>query len=133
LQCDDDRGVFGTDRARFFDEASSLIPEPELPLRPDVSPPPPVALDLLDLVSQRVSALSVRDYHPYFGHDHLRFNGSKGLAFVRERAESIFARNGVAVTVGVDGLVIRLIPASVEQVVGALPPYERAIPASMNS
>jgi hypothetical protein len=41
LQWEDDRGVYSTDRARFFDEASSLIPELELPLRPDVAPAGP--------------------------------------------------------------------------------------------
>jgi hypothetical protein len=115
-----------TNDAAFYDMLEALIPSlrrskdpwgPEAGswrplLDPDRPLPTPTALDIVDFVAQRIAA-PLRDgsnHHPYFNHYHLIFDREAGQQQFQADVEEIFARNGIAFTLGDDQRVRRLGP-----------------------
>jgi hypothetical protein len=96
-------------------------PEPtRSPLDPDKAPDTTIALDVVDFVALHIDQ-PVRTSHSYFGHTHysfedqrhnLHFGGglSSGQAQFQHDIDLLFARNGVAFTLGDDLRVQRLGP-----------------------
>jgi hypothetical protein len=111
--------VTGTDAQRSKMALLSLIPRlaQESPPRPgttfnvDVLPSTPVALDVVEFVAQRIAEPSDRLNVHLHAHDRLSFERwSKHVGCERFNSEvdQIFARNGLAFKVDVDGRVSRL-------------------------
>ena len=81
-------------------------------LDPDRPPSTTTALDVVDCVAQRIAA-PVRhrgNYHPYFDHYHLVFDRDEGQRQCQADIDEIFARNGIAFTIGDELRVRRLGP-----------------------
>jgi hypothetical protein len=73
----------------------------------------PATLTILDLVEfchRHVSKPTQGTFHSYFKHHHLSFDRDAGQADFRARLNRLFARNGLAYELVVDGKIIRLAP-----------------------
>src|SRR5258706_13881230 len=121
--CDDlPDAVTGTDIDRLEMTLDSLIPRLREEsgvsrsgslLNPDAPPSTLVALDVVEFIGRYIAEPKRRQGHPYFQHEHLTFTDSSkfsGRAKFRSDVEQIFARNGIAFTVGEDIRVQRIGP-----------------------
>jgi len=102
-QCPDGGGTTGTDlRAlrdalalhRLFDFTDGR----EAPTTEEV-------LDLIEFSYQRIAEPRTREFHDFFGHDHLVFSQADGQANLRNEINRIFERNGIAFELREDGQV----------------------------
>lgn len=108
--CIDGRGSFGTDAAAFWRTARAEIPDLPENIIADEVPDLLVILDLLEFCARSVAQPIQRDFHSYFGHYHLDFDRDAGLADFVASVDRLFARNGVAFELTVEGIVRRLGP-----------------------
>jgi len=108
--CPDGPWIIQASQADIYNLLSGLIPElggwPQAGSRPRT----PVALDLIDLVAQRVAEPVRRGHHSYFDHWHLEFDEEAGQESFRTDIDQVFARNGIAFEIGPDNRVRRLGP-----------------------
>jgi hypothetical protein len=118
---DDPTQITGTNDATFYNMLEALIPGlrqpgPWIPsvaatetlLDPGRPPATTTALDVVDFVAQRIAA-PVRhrgNYHGFLDHYHLIFDREAGQRQFQADIEQIFARNGIAFTLG-DNLRVR--------------------------
>jgi hypothetical protein len=115
--------ITGTDRDRFEIALGSLVPrlrEGSPPastsgslLNPHVLPSTPVALDVIEFVGQCIAEPSRRLNIHLHVHEHLSFemySRHQGQDKFRKEVEQIFARNGVAFTLGKGMRIARLGP-----------------------
>jgi hypothetical protein len=117
--------ITGTDHKAFETELDTLIPElrkvrdllPDSPiplLNARQAPPTPVALDVVDFVGRYVAEPVKRYQHSEVQHEHLEFDQPtsriRGQRRFREEVNLIFARNGIAFTVGEDMKAARIGP-----------------------
>ena len=123
--CEDGRGVYACDEGAFRLALLADVPELDWPLDPHEPPETLVALDLVEFLYDHASAPFERDYHKFFGHHHLEFDEREGRRRLREKVNSVFARNGLAYELSSDGQVERLTPLVVsEQLRKRLPPTD---------
>jgi hypothetical protein len=123
--CDDSPdAITSTDERAFETALGTLVPDlrkarettPDSAgplLNPGKVPPTPVALDVIDFTTLHVAEPVKRDPHPWASHEHLVFNKHAhnwGQEKFRGDVELIFARNGIAFTIGDDKQVQRLGP-----------------------
>lgn len=113
-------GIIDTSYGTLAADLQALIPDLSLPVRPDEPPSTLAALDFVEFLGQRVAIPEERERHPFFKHSHLSFNKRAGQAEFRERVELVFARNGIAYTLGEDMRITRLLPAPTEPAVRRL-------------
>jgi hypothetical protein len=127
LMCEDGKGPYGCDRHAVELAVSAEIPDLELPLRAhEVSDTLP-ALDLVEFMYRYASKPTKRDYHSYFGHNHLRFDEAAGQQQMRERINQILSRGGMAYELDEDGEVAHLASPAVEEVI------RRQLPSTSDS
>lgn len=132
--CPDGSSIpIGTDEDAFYMTLSALVPDlpcPDNPygrphLDPTEVPSSEAVLDLVDFVGQRIAEPSNRTFHSYYGHDHIWFNGDSpdaGKTRFRDDVELLFARNGIAFTIG-DGMCVqRLAPMEARPLVHEFAP-----------
>ena len=121
--CPDGAGVSGTDS-----DALGLAIQAEMPgltwplqttIREKVSfsgekkpfvPDTLLILDFIELCYRLVAEPIQGSYHSYFGHHHLSFDPEAGREMFREDVNRIFARNGIAYELEIDGQIHRLLP-----------------------
>jgi hypothetical protein len=125
---DDPLQITGTNHAAFYDMLEALVPSlrrqtdpwglgpvaatKPAPLDPDKSPSTSTALDVVDFVAQRIAAplRHSGNYHAFFDHYHLAFDPGVGQRQFQSDVDEIFARNGIAFTLGGNLQVRRLGP-----------------------
>jgi hypothetical protein len=120
--CRDGDYVTGTDEELFSDSLFAHIPAlAEEGLDPNVPPPTPVALDVIDFVARHIADPTSRSYHSFLGHEHLFFRDpdpavllgtalTPGQERFRADVDMILSRNGIAFTLGNDMRVGRMGP-----------------------
>ncbi|MEV3925870.1 hypothetical protein [Actinomadura coerulea] len=113
--------ITSTDEDLFRDSLLAHIPAlaGTYPQKSDL-PSTDVALDMVDFVASRIDEPTGRQYHSYFRHEHLTFHDDSwglprqqlkpGQAKFRDDVDLLFARNGIAFTLGDDMRVRRLGP-----------------------
>lgn len=102
------------------------------PLDPDKAPDTTTALDVIDFVALHIDQ-PVRTSHSYFGHTHLSFEDqrheahsggglSSGKAQFKHDIDLLFARNGIAFTLGDDLRIQRIGPPEARPLISDLRP-----------
>ena len=119
--CEDGADVCGTDVQHFALASQAEIPGISWPLQTEVSwtPYAPDTLDIHDFIQfcyRHVSKAIQGNYHSFFKHHHLSFDRDSGRDAFRERINRIFARNGIAFDLLVDGSITRLAPPVLAEV-----------------
>lgn len=127
--CEDGAGyVTGTDEVRFSDSLKAHVPQVgDVPLDTRRLPSTAVVLDTLDFVALHIDQPTRRDFHSYFGHEHLFFRYDQrrirpGAAQFRRDVDLIFARNGIAFSFGDDMRIHRLGPPEARQIISDFRP-----------
>jgi hypothetical protein len=127
--CEDGAGfITGTDGVMFIDSLKAHVPlVGDNPLARNRLPSTTVVLDILDFVALHIDQPSRRDFHRYFGHDHLFFDYDRqwigpGDAQLRTDVDLIFARNGIAFSFGDDMRIHRLGPPEARQLISDFRP-----------
>lgn len=132
--CPDGRDrITGTDEDMFLDSLRAHIPELEAyALEADVPVSTDAALDIVDFVAMHIDQPSRRSLHDYFQHHHLSFRAhradpfeddlSPGQAKFRDDIDLLFARNGIAFTLGDDMRVRRLGPPEARSLISEFRP-----------
>ncbi|MEK6410576.1 MAG: hypothetical protein AABN34_26930 [Acidobacteriota bacterium] len=114
-----DRGISGTDRRAMAFAIRAEIPELDWPedmnyltyrVDPATKPSTLAILDLVQFCHLKVAKPIQEDYHPFFGHHHLRFDPAEGRQDFRDSIERIFARNELAYELRENGQIVRLAP-----------------------
>ena len=75
------------------------------------APPTLTALDFVEFVWQHAAKPVVGWHHEFYRHHHLTFDVDAGCDEFREQMNTLFARNGLAYEIAVDGRIHRLLPA----------------------
>jgi len=134
--CGDGPWITETDEGAFYDMLDALVPnlgqqqaEPwfdsvRMSLSSDTTPPTPTTLDVVDFVGQRIAAPIRRPtgYHKFFDHYHLDFDVRAGQRRFQADVDMIFARNGIAFTLGENLRVQRLGPPEARPLLSDLAP-----------
>lgn len=110
LVCQDGAVPYGCDINSFSQALRAEIPGIAWPLNQEQVPPTLVVLDLIEFCYQAAGKPVTIDYHPFFKHNHLRFERSEGQIAFRSDVNRIFARNGLAYELDHKGDIIRLPP-----------------------
>lgn len=114
FQCPDGRGPCGCDQRMFELTASAEIPKIEWPLSPSAIPATPTIMDLLEFSASAVGEPVQGSWHSFFAHYHLSWDRDAGLMRFVQDVNRLFARNGIAFEMTVDGTAQRLLPKPLE-------------------
>lgn len=125
--------ITGTDGDMFMDSLLAHIPELEgRILEVDVPVSTDAALDIVDFVALHIDQPIRRSFHSYFEHEHLSFRAHRadpfedefppGQAKFRDDIDLLFARNGIAFTLGDDMRVRRLGPPEARSLISDFTP-----------
>jgi hypothetical protein len=133
--CADGPGrITGTDEEMFLDSLEAHIPELHGVALDAGHPQATVtALDIIDFVALHIDQPSRRALHDFFGHEHLFFRDhhtdalfgdelTPGQAKFRNDVDRLFARNGIAFTLGDDMRVRRLGPPEARPLISSFKP-----------
>lgn len=128
--CPDDSGnLTGTDEELFFNSLMAYIPQfHDVGLDPNRPPGTTIALDIVDFVAQHIDQPTRRDFHEYFGHAHFFFPqhhspwNAPGETQFQKDVDLLFARNGIAFTLGGDMRVRRLGPPEARPLISDFKP-----------
>ena len=108
--CEDGGAVCGTDGRSLGLAIKGEIPGLGWPLGEREPPSTHVACDLVEFCFQYVGKPIQGHFHPHGRHHHLTFDVAAGQDDYREKANRIFARNGLALELQANGEVRRLGP-----------------------
>jgi hypothetical protein len=133
--CPDGQGyITGTDEKMFLNSLRAYIPSlDDAAIDPGHPQTTMIALDIVDFVALRIDLPSARTVHPYFGHEHLSFSEqhtnaipgrklNQGQTRFRDDIDLLFARNGIAFTLGGDMRVGRLGPPEARRLISDFKP-----------
>lgn len=109
--CNDGGAVVGTDWRKWYNVMRAEAADIEWPFNANEVPDTLKILDLVGFCHRHVSKPTQGVFHPYFKHHHLSFDRDVGQSEFRDRINCLFARNGLAYELRVDGKIIRLAPA----------------------
>lgn len=109
-ECPDGEGTAGTDEYTMRLALAAEVPDLPWPLDAGHVPPTLVILDFLEFCYHHVAKPIRGSYHSFYRHYHLGFDREEGQAEFREKANRVFARNGVAYELARNGEVQRLAP-----------------------
>lgn len=115
VQCDDGRGISGTDVRSLALAVEGEHPDIAWPLNAGDLPETPAILDLVEFLHGIVSDPAEGDYHSYFGHHHLSFNRVEGQRLFRDQVNRILARNGLAYELEKNGRARRLLEPVIQE------------------
>ncbi|MEV0534734.1 hypothetical protein [Kitasatospora sp. NPDC050463] len=135
---DGDSYITGTDEVAFLDSLGVLVPSLTRTalLDPDHQPATLAILDVIDFVALNIDKPARRAHHSFMQHDHLFFDDQReadpyrfntpaltpGQAEFQRDIELIFARNGIAFTLGDDLRIRRLGPPESRSVISDFKP-----------
>lgn len=106
--CPDGHIPCGTNRSAFWSVARGEIKELPDDLRSVDLLDTPVILDFLEFCAQAVVRPIKRDFHQFFGHHHLSFDRTAGLADFIAEVNRLFERNGIGFELTDEGYARRL-------------------------
>jgi hypothetical protein len=109
-QCVEDHAVIGTDRRVLEQAVKGYFPALEWPLNADRLPEGFTALDVIEFTYQNIGSPIVVRHHPFYRHDHVRYEKDRGRAEFREQINLVLTRNRLAYELGENGQVVRLVP-----------------------
>ncbi|RJP34949.1 MAG: hypothetical protein C4527_01380 [Candidatus Omnitrophota bacterium] len=122
LMCPDGEVVCGTDEQMLASAIKAEISEIEWPLQTAVmkgngilqksEPFAPNTLTILDVIQFCYSSVAKpikRKYHNFYSHYHLAFDDVSGKKEFCEKINLIFARNGIAYELKINGDIVRLV------------------------
>jgi hypothetical protein len=115
-QCPDGYGISGHDNQMLTLTVAAEIPQIEWPLSPATAPPTPTILDVLEFAALSVGKPIEGHYHSFFRHHHLSFNREEGLSKFVGDVNALFIRNGIAYELTPEGIVQRLLPEGLHEV-----------------
>jgi hypothetical protein len=130
--CRDEPAVItGTDDAMLLDSLEAHVPGFHRAALDERYPPDTsTSLDIIDFVALHVDQPFRRKSHDYFNHEHLYFSQeqsnlwlSPGQVQFRSDIDLLFARNGIAFTLGDDMRVRRIGPPEARQLISDFKPY----------
>lgn len=126
LNCQDGEGPCGCDGYTFALALAAEIPEfaveildIQLQLNPNKMPSTLAILDLLEFCHRAVGKPTKGKFHSYYNHSHLNFEPKEGQAIFRDEINRILARNELAYELRPDGLVVRLAPEPLREVLAS--------------
>jgi hypothetical protein len=132
--CPDGDFVTGTAEQWFTDSLQAHVPDLDegfLNSRAE-APPTPVALDVIDFVARHIENPTRREPHHYFGHEHVFFGRGKNDLLtagptpsqqrLRQDVDLVFARNGIAFTLGTNLRISRLGPPEARKLISDFRP-----------
>ena len=111
LQCDDGGAVCGCNVNNFSNALKAEIPEVESPFNAAEIPSTLAILDLLQFCYKSIGKPSKTGHHSFYRHDHLDFDPDAGKADFSKDVNCIFARNGIAYELSLDGAITRVNPS----------------------
>lgn len=137
MECDDGYGICSCDDVALQDRITALIPNLGMPLRrinpntahsefdailgieKDLSINTIAVLDLIEFIYSNLSdPKKVGEYHSFFNHYHYRFeDGGESKRIFREHINELFERNGVAYTLTEKGIINRVLPIPIGNLV----------------
>ncbi len=79
-------------------------------------PPLPVIMDIIEFCWSSIGKPERVHYHSFFQHYHLKFDQRAGQSEFMEQVNRIFGRNGLAFTLTPEGIIERIIPGPVGDV-----------------
>ncbi|OXM50253.1 hypothetical protein CFP71_27860 [Amycolatopsis thailandensis] len=133
--CPDGDSITGTDEVTFFDALDAHVQDlPVLPLSTAAAVDATVVLDIIDFMMLHIDQPTRRTSHDFFGHTHYAFdepmvinagNSSPNTGqeqFARD-VDLLFARNGIAFTIGDNRFVTRLAPVEARSLVSEFEPH----------
>lgn len=146
--CPDGSGyVTGTDEDLFLTSLLAHIPGLDgRVLQEDEPRSTDVALDIIDFVALHIDQPTSRGFHSWYGHEHLFFADhdfedplgdvlTPGQSKLRDDVDLLFARNGIAFTLGDDMRVHRLGPPEARSLISAFRPNsgDKQLDAKLNT
>ncbi len=114
--CPDGNFICGYDFQSFSLSLAAEVPNISLPIEATKMQPTLPVLDFLEFCHRAIGKPIKADYHSYFGHYHLHFEPEEGQAAFREDINRIFSRNGIAYEFNSDGLIVRLAPEGLRDI-----------------
>lgn len=114
--CPDGNFICGYDSNSFSLSLAAEVPNISLPLDANKVQPTPAILDFLEFCHRAIGKPIQSNYHFYFGHYHLHFEPEEGQAAFREDINRVFSRNGIAYEFNSDGLIVRLAPEGLKEI-----------------
>lgn len=109
--CPDGSDVIGTNLNAWRSVLLAEHPEIKWPFSTDDVPTTLAILDLVEFTHGHIGKPVQGSYHGFFRHYHLSYDLGAGRSEFSQRINRLFARNGLAYDLGLDGKVIRLAPA----------------------
>ena len=123
ISCQDGQAICGHDPTSLARAVKALMPGLDWPLKTaqrtddfsfataPYAPSTPLALDLVEFVHDSIGLPVLGWHHDYARHHHITFDQSAGQADFCEQINRLFARNGVAYELRLNGRVVRILPA----------------------
>lgn len=108
--------ICGCDYESFSLSLAAEVPGITLPLEINNQPSTFAILDLLEFCHLAVGKPTKNSYHNYWGHYHLGFNSKEGQTDFRDDINRIFSRNGLTYELGADGMIVRLAPEGLRDI-----------------
>ena len=117
--CNDGSDVFGTHVVNWQSVLMAEHPGIEWPFRSDEAPATLAILDLIQFAHDNIGKPIQGGYHDHFRHHHLTFDRIAGKAEFRQKISRLFARNGLAYELREDGMIVRLAPTVLHEMLQA--------------
>lgn len=101
--CNDGGAIVGTDWRKWYTVMRAEVADIAWPFDANEVPATLTILDLVEFCHRHVSKPTQGTFHLYFQHHHLSFDRDAGQADFRARLNRLFARNGLAYELVMDG------------------------------
>ena len=111
------RRPYGCDNDAFGAVLLAEVPWLEWPLRRNELPSTPAILDLLEFCAMAVGKVRELSWHDFMDHYHVSWDHDAGLADFVVEVNRLFARNGIAFEMSVEGKIRRILPDPLAQAV----------------
>ena len=108
--CTDGSDVVGTNINNWCSVLMAEHPGIEWRFRTDETPQTVAVLDLIQFTHENIGKPIQGNYHSFFRHHHLTFDLEVGKTEFRQKINRIFARTGLAYELRDDGMIVRLAP-----------------------
>lgn len=115
-KCPDGNAICGHDFHSLSLSLAAEIPDISLPLNARKLPPTLSILDFLEFCHRAIGKPVKSDYHPFYRHWHLYFEHEEGQTAFRYDINRIFSRNGIAYELSSNGLIVRLAPEGLKEI-----------------
>ncbi|YCU41424.1 hypothetical protein ACRYG1_09480 [Mycobacteroides abscessus] len=111
--CYDGNGITGSDRDAVVSYLGAVVPQIKWPLSVNRDASDDAVFDLLEVVAQKISLPKRAEWHGFFKHHELEFDGDAGKIDFRDAVNMILSGGGSAFAMDIRGEVQRIIPEEV--------------------